>query len=62
MTQSEALKLEYRIKQLAADQKISELAKEKDKLIFTNDLQSLNKDVKALARKIEKLIKQFDKC
>ena len=40
MTKSEALKLEYRIKRLAADKKISELAKDKDQMTLNNDPQS----------------------
>ena len=62
MTKSEALKLEYRIKQLPADKKISELTKgESEMTIYKKDLQALNKDVKALNRKVEKLIMEFDK-
>ncbi len=62
MTKSEALKLEYRIKQLPVDQKITELTrKENEMTIYKNDLQALNMDIKALERKMEKLIKEFDK-
>jgi len=61
MTKSEALKLEYSIKQLPADKKISELKKEGSRMKIKKDLQALNKDVKALSRKMEKLIKDFDK-
>ncbi len=62
MKKSEALKLEYRIKQLPADRKISELTKEVNEMtIYKKDLQVLNKDIKALSRKMEKLIKEFDK-
>jgi len=62
MTKSEALKLEYRIKQLPADKKLSELLREENVMaILKKDLQALNKDVKALERKMEKLIKEFDK-
>ena len=62
MTKSEALKLEYRIKQLPGDKKIAELKrKENEMAIFKKDLQALKKDVKALGRKMEKLIKEFDK-
>jgi putative endonuclease len=46
MTKSEALKLEYRIKQLPADKKIDELTgKESGMTISKKDLQALNKDV-----------------
>jgi predicted GIY-YIG superfamily endonuclease len=62
MTKSEALKLEYRIKHLPVDKKISELTKgESEMTMYKNDLQALNKDIKALSRKVEKLIKGFDK-
>jgi putative endonuclease len=57
MTKSEALKLEYRIKQLPADKKIAELTgKESGMTISKKDLQALNKDVKALGNKIDKLL------
>ena len=62
MTKSEALKMEYRIKKLPADKKISELIrKENGMTIYKKDLQALNIDIKALERKMEKLIKEFDK-
>jgi putative endonuclease len=58
MTKSEALKLEYRIKQLPADKKIAELTgKESGMTISKTDLQALNKDVKAIGNKIDKLHK-----
>ena len=57
MTKSEALKLEYRIKQLPADKKIAALTgKESGMTISEKDLQALNKDVKALGNKIDKLL------
>jgi hypothetical protein len=62
MTTSEALKLEYRIKQLPADKKISKLTrKENGMAILKKDLQALQREIKALDRKIEKLIKEFEK-
>jgi hypothetical protein len=62
MTKSEALKLEYRIKQLPADKKITALTrKENGMAILKKDLQSLQREIKALVRKIEKLIREFDK-
>ena len=62
MTKSEALKIEYRIKQLPADKKLSELTRKENEItIFKKDLQALKKDIKALERKMEKLIKEFDK-
>jgi predicted GIY-YIG superfamily endonuclease len=62
MTKSEALKLEYRIKRLPADKKITELKREENEMaILKKDLQSLQREIKALGRKMEKLIKEFDK-
>jgi putative endonuclease len=57
MTKSEALKVEYRIKQLPAGKKIAALTgKEKKMTISKKDLQALNKQVKALGNKIDKLL------
>jgi predicted GIY-YIG superfamily endonuclease len=62
MTKNGALKLEYSIKKLSADKKIAELkGKEVGMTILKKDLQALNKDAKALERKMEKLITEFDK-
>ena len=63
MTKSEALKLEYRIKQLPVDKKIAELKrKEKNVMaILKKDLQSLQKEIKALEKKMEKLIAAAEK-
>ena len=62
MTKSEALKLEYRIKQLAADKKIAELKrKESVTAILKKDLQSLQKEIMALKKKLEKLIAAAEK-
>ena len=57
MTKSEALKLEYRIKRLSPDQKIYELTrKEREMTVTKRDLQSLQRQFKALENKMEKLI------
>ena len=62
MTKSQALKLEYKIKQLPADKKLAALKrKENGMTISKKDLLALNKDIKALERKMEKLIREFDK-
>jgi len=62
MTKSEALKLEYRIKQLPADKKISELKREENGItILKKDLQALNKNIQALGKKIDKLIAIVEK-
>jgi putative endonuclease len=57
MTKSDALKLEYRVKQAPAGEKIEELTrKENGMTISKKDLQALNKDVKALSSKIDRLL------
>lgn len=61
MTKSEALKLEYRIKQLPADKKMAELTgKESGITISKKDLQTMHKDVKALGNKIDMLLASID--
>jgi len=62
MTKSEALKLKYRIKQLPAYKKIAELKREENEMtISIKALQTLNKDIKALEKKMEKLIMAVEK-
>jgi hypothetical protein len=62
MTKSEALKLEYLIKQLPTNKKISKLKREENGMtISKKDLQALNKDIKALEKKMEKLIAAAEK-
>ncbi len=61
MTKSEALKLEYRVEQLPADKKIAEFTKEENEMTFKKNLQTVNMEIKALSRKMERLIKEFDK-
>jgi len=63
MTKSDALKLEYRVKQLPASKKNLELTKEENKMTrnLKKDLQTVNKDLKALVKKTESLLKTFDK-
>jgi putative endonuclease len=62
MTKSEALKLEYRIKQLPANKKISKLTrKENGMAILKKDLQALNKGIQALGKTIDKLIAAVEK-
>jgi putative endonuclease len=57
MTKSEALKLEFRIKRLPRDQKIIELtSKETQMTVTKTDLQSLQRQFKALEKKMDKLI------
>jgi putative endonuclease len=63
MTKSDALKLEYRVKQVPASRKYLELTKEENKMTkkLKKDLQTVNKELKALAKKTESLLKAFDK-
>ena len=57
MTKSEALKLEYRIKRLPPGQKIIQLTRKESEMTVTKrDLQSLQKQFKALEKKMDKLI------
>ena len=61
MTKSEALKLEYRIKQLPADKKLSQLTKKENEMTIRQDLQALNSDIQALGKTIDKLIAAVEK-
>jgi putative endonuclease len=61
LTKSQALKLEYKIKQLPADRKIAELTRrEKDRTV-EQDLKALEKSFKTLCEKVEKLTKAVEK-
>jgi len=55
LTKNAALKLEYRIKQLPADKKISEI-KGKETTV-NQELAALQKEFKTLGKKVEKLTK-----
>jgi lambda repressor-like predicted transcriptional regulator len=61
MTKSEALRLEYRIKQLPVDQKISKLKREENEMTIVKDLKALQNNFKALEKKMEKLIAEAGK-
>ncbi len=62
MTKSEALKLEYRIKQLPANEKLAVLTEnEKGMAISKRDLQALNRDIQALEKTIDRLIAAVEK-
>jgi len=56
MTKSDALKLEYRIKQVPANKKIFELIKGEDKVTI-----NLKKNLKAVIRELNKIAKNVDK-
>jgi putative endonuclease len=61
MKKRDAFRLEYRIKQVSAAKKLSELKKEERQMTIKKDLQNLKKEIKALSTQMEKLIKEFDK-
>ena len=59
LPKGEALKLEYRIKKMSADQKISELSKVQREILIKRGLQSLRRDIKTTVKIIDKLIKEI---
>ena len=62
MTKNEALKLEYRIKQLPAHEKVAELTKnEKHNDNYEKEIRSLQGEIEALKNKIDKLISAVGK-
>ena len=61
MTKSEALKLEYRIKQLPANRKIAELKRDEMQMTVKQELKALQKEFKTLCIKVEKLTKAVEK-
>lgn len=58
MTKSEALKLEYYLKQVPAHKKVPELTKEEEKMAvdLKKQLQQVSKEIKALSKKVDKLV------
>jgi predicted GIY-YIG superfamily endonuclease len=61
MTKSDALKLEYRIKQFPADKKLSELTGKENGMTLKQDLKGLQKEIKALEKKLATLTKAVEK-
>jgi putative endonuclease len=63
MAKSDALKLEYRVKQLPASKKNLELTKEENKMTkeLKKDLQAVKKEINALIKKTESLLKAVEK-
>jgi len=63
MTKSDALKLEYQVKQVPATKKIFELKKGADKMKMNlkKELQAVSKELNTLSKKIEKMIVAVDK-
>lgn len=62
MTQSDALKLEYRVKRLPASKKTLELSTDKSKMTMglKKDLAAIRKALEALLDKTENLLKAVD--
>lgn len=58
MTKSEALKLEYSIKQVPAHKKVFNLTQQEEKMAvdLKKQLQQVSKEIKALAKKVDKLV------
>ena len=63
MTKSDALKLEYRIKQIPASKKIFELIKGEDKITMNlkKNLQAVIRELNKLAKNVDRLIIALDK-
>ena len=63
MTKSEALKLEYRVKQSPTSKKITELEAGEDKMAMDlkKELKALQKEFKELGKKLDKLTKAVEK-
>jgi len=59
LTKSEALKLEYRIKKMSADQKIAGLNQAQREILIRYSLLTLRQDIKALVKLIDKLLKEI---
>ena len=58
MTKSDALKLEYRVKQVPASRKIYELTKGENEMTknLKKSLQAVNREIKALLKKVDQMI------
>jgi putative endonuclease len=54
---SDALKLEYRIKKMPADQKLSGLKTAQHEILIQRDFMGLRQDIQGLVKLIDKLIK-----
>jgi putative endonuclease len=62
LTKSEALKLEYKIKQLPVARKIAELTGKEEERTIEQGLKALLKEFKTLGKKVEKLTKAVEKA
>jgi predicted GIY-YIG superfamily endonuclease len=58
MTKSDALRLEYRVKQVPAGKKYLELTKGEEKMTMNlkKELQAVNREIKALSKKVDRMI------
>jgi putative endonuclease len=58
MTKSDALKLEYRVKQVPSSKKIYELTKGENEMTknLKKNLQAINREIKVLAKKVDQMI------
>ena len=58
MAKSDALRLEYYLKQIPAHKKVPELIKQEDKMAvdLKKQLQQVSKEIKALSKKVDKLV------
>jgi putative endonuclease len=61
LTKSEALKLEYRIKLLPANKKLSELLREENEMTIAKELNTIAKEIKALEKTMVKLTRTVEK-
>ena len=64
MTKSEALKLEYRIKRLPLDRKITELIKKRNQTTITAELNAVIQEIDALVKILSRLarkVKEIEK-
>ena len=61
LTKNDALRLEYRIKQLPADRKVAELTRKEAERKVEQDLKALEKSFKTLCKKVEQLTKAVEK-
>ena len=62
LTKSDALRLEYKIKQLPAGRKIAVLTRKEEERTIEQDLKVLEKEFKRLCKRVEKLTKAVEKA
>lgn len=62
MSKSEALKLEYKIKRLPANKKLSELTSKETAMTLKQDMKAILREFKELGKKVDKLTKAVEKA